>query len=150
MLWMFLIVPVLRPLYGTIAVLVIAVLINAVTTGVQLIKTNMVQIGYELEEASFITGGSWLYTFRRIVLPVLGPVLLSVSLLTFNAAARNIANIAMIVTGDNRPLSMLQIDYMSDGQYEPASIVGVIIVLLTLGVAIIARTVSRKMGARTV
>jgi iron(III) transport system permease protein len=150
MLWMFLTVPILRPLYGTIAVLVIAVLINAVTTGVQLVKTNMVQIGYELEEASFITGGSWLYTFRRIVLPVLGPVLLSVSLLTFNAAARNIANIAMIVTGDNRPLSMLQIDYMSDGQYEPASIVGVIIVLLTLGIAFIARMVSRKVGARTV
>lgn len=150
MLWMFLTVPILRPLYGTIAVLVIAVLINAVTTGVQLIKTNMVQIGYELEEASFVTGGSWLYTFRRIILPVLGPVLLSVSLLTFNAAARNIANIAMIVTGDNRPLSMLQIDYMSDGQYEPASIVGVIIVLLTLGVAFVARTISRRVGARTV
>ena len=150
LLWMFLTVPIFKPLYGTLVVLIIAVLINTITTGVQLIKSNMVQIGYELEEASFIAGGSWLYTFRRIILPVLGPVLISVALLTFNGAARNIANIVMIVTGDNRPLSLLQIDYMADGQYEPAAIVGFIIVLLTLGVAFIARTITRRVGLRTV
>ena len=150
LLWMFLTVPIFKPLYGTLVVLIIAVLINTITTGVQLIKSNMIQIGYELEEASFIAGGSWLYTFRRIILPVLGPVLISVALLTFNGAARNIANIVMIVTGDNRPLSLLQIDYMADGQYEPAAIVGFIIVLLTLGVAFIARTITRRVGMRTV
>jgi len=150
LLWMFLTVPLFKPLYGTLFVLIIAVLINSVTTGVQLIKSNMVQIGYELEEASFIAGGSWLYTFRRVILPLLGPVLISVALLTFNSAARNISSIVMIVTGDNRPLSLLQIDYMADGQYEPAAIVGFIIVLLTLGVAFIARTITRRVGMRTV
>jgi iron(III) transport system permease protein len=150
LLWMFLTVPIFKPLYGTLVVLIIAVLINTITTGVQLIKSNMVQISYDLEEASFITGGSWLYTFRKIILPVLGPVLISVALLTFNGAARNIANIVMIVTGDNRPLSLLQIDYMADGQYEPAAIVGFIIVLLTLGVAFLARLITRRFGMRTV
>jgi iron(III) transport system permease protein len=150
LLWMFLTVPLFKPLYGTLFVLIVAVLINSVTTGVQLIKSNMVQIGYELEEASFIAGGTWLYTFRRIVLPILGPVLISVALLTFNSAARNIANIVMIVTGENRPLSLLQIDYMADGQYEPAAIVGVIIVLLTLGFAFVARMITRRAGMITV
>jgi iron(III) transport system permease protein len=149
LLWMFLTVPLFKPLYGTLLVLVIAVLINSVTTGVQLIKSNMVQVGYELEEASFIAGGSWLTTFRRIVLPILAPVLISVALLTFNSAARNIANIVMIVTADNRPLSLLQIDYMADGQYEPAAIVGVIIVLLTLGFALLARLITRRFGMVT-
>jgi iron(III) transport system permease protein len=150
LLWMFLTVPLFKPLYGTLVVLVIAVLINSVTTGVQLIKSNMVQVGYELEEASFVAGGSWLTTFRRIVLPILGPVLISVALLTFNSAARNIANIVMIVTADNRPLSLLQIDYMADGQYERAAIVGVIIVLLTLGFAFLARLITRRAGMFTV
>jgi iron(III) transport system permease protein len=149
LLWMFLTVPLFKPLYGTLFVLIVAVLINAVTTGVQLIKSNMIQVGYELEEASFVAGGGWLYTFRRIVLPILGPVLISVALLTFNSAARNIANIVMIVTGDNRPLSLLQIDYMADGQYEPAAIVGVIIVVLTLGFALVARLISRRVGMVT-
>jgi iron(III) transport system permease protein len=149
LLWMFLTVPVFKALYGTLFVLIVAVLINSVTTGVQLIKSNMIQVGYELEEASFITGGSWATTFRRIVLPLLGPVLVSVALLTFNSAARNIANIVMIVTGDNRPLSLLQIDYMADGQYEPAAIVGVIIVVLTLGFAFVARLITRRVGMVT-
>jgi iron(III) transport system permease protein len=150
LLWMFLTVPLFKPLYGTMFVLVVAVLINSVTTGVQLIKSNMVQIGYELEEASFVAGGSWPYTFRKIVLPILGPVLVSVALLTFNSAARNIANIIMIATAENRPLSLLQIDYMADGQYEPAAIVGFIIVLLTLCFAFIARLITRRVGMATV
>jgi iron(III) transport system permease protein len=97
-----------------------------------------------------MAGASWFYTFRRIVLPLLGPVLISVGLLTFNSAARNIANIVMIVTADNRPLSLLQIDYMADGQYEPAAIVGFIIVLLTLGFAFLARMIGRRAGMFTV
>ena len=54
--------------------LVIACMLTSISTGVQLIKSNMVQLGRELEEASFVAGGSWLYTFRRVVLPLLGPV----------------------------------------------------------------------------
>ena len=149
LLWMFLTVPVLQPFYGTVIILVVAVLINAVTTGVQLIKSNMVQLGNDLEEASFVAGANWAYTFRRIVMPILGPVLISVALLIFSSAARNVSNIVMIVTGDNRPLAMLQVDYMTDGQYEPAAIVGVMIVLMTLGVAVAARAISRKFGYRT-
>jgi hypothetical protein len=55
----------------------------------------------------------------------------------------------MIATGGNRPLALLQIDYMIDGQYEAASIVGVFIVALTWGVAMIARGIGRRFGFRT-
>lgn len=144
LLWLFLTVPGLSILYGTVAILVVAVLINSVTTGVQLIKSNMVQLGFDLEEASFLCGASWLFTFRKIVMPLMAPVLLSVGLLTFNAAARNVASIAMLVTGSNRPLSMQQVDYMVDGQYEAAAIVGVFIVLMTVGVALPARYLTNR------
>ncbi|GGG01883.1 ABC transporter permease [Paenibacillus abyssi] len=146
MLWMFLGVPFFRPLYGTIFILILAVLINSMTTGVQLIKTNMVQLGKELEEASSVSGGSWLYTFRRVILPILAPVLLSVGTLTFIAASRNVANIAMLVTGENRPIAMLQLDYMADGSYEAAAISGVFVVIMTIGVAFIARWIGKRIG----
>jgi iron(III) transport system permease protein len=149
LLWMFLTVPVLRPLYGTIAVLVVAVLISAATTSTQIIKSNMVQIGAELEEAAQIAGAGRAATYRRIVLPLLAPVLVTAALYIFSTAARNVATIVMIATGSNRPLALLQIDYMIDGQYEAASIVGVFIVLLTWGVAMIARGIGRRFGFRT-
>lgn len=149
LLWMFLTVPFFRPVYGTIFVLVIAVLINAVTTSTQLIKGNMVQVGAELEEAAQVAGASRAATYARIVLPLLAPVLLSAALYIFSTAARNVATIVMIATGGNRPLALLQIDYMIDGQYEAASIVGVFIVVMTWGVAMVARGLGRRFGFRT-
>jgi iron(III) transport system permease protein len=146
LLWMFLTIPVLRPAYGTLAVLVIACLLASVSTGVQLLKSNMVQLGRELEEASIIVGGSWLYTYRRIILPLLGPVLVSVAMLTFVSAARNVSNVAMLITSDNRPLAMLQVDYMIDGRFEAAAVAGVLIVLLTFCVAILARAIAHRLG----
>ncbi|MFM2129581.1 MAG: hypothetical protein RL477_1127 [Pseudomonadota bacterium] len=146
LLWVFLNVDLFQPLYGTLAVLVVACILNSVSTGVQLVKSNMVQLGRDLEEASFIAGGSWAYTFRRIVLPLLGPVLIAVALLTFVAAARNVSTIAMLVTSENRPLAMLQVDHIVDGTFEAAAVVGVLIVLLTGCMALVARLVGRRFG----
>ncbi len=146
MLWMFLNTPLFRPLYGTVFVLIVALLINSMTSGVQLIKSNMVQLGNELEEASAVAGGSWIYTFRRIIVPILAPVLLSVGTLTFISASRNVSNIAMLATNENRPLAMLQLDYMVDGRFEVAAVLGVIVVFLTIGVAIVARQLGRRFG----
>jgi iron(III) transport system permease protein len=106
----------------------------------------MVQLGRDLEEASFVAGGSWLYTFRRVVLPLLGPVLVSVALLTFVSAVRNVSTVAMLVTGSNRPIAMLQADYMIDGRLEAAAVAGVLIVCLTLGITLIARAIGRRFG----
>lgn len=146
LLWTFLNVPVFRPLYGSVLVLVIACILTSISTGVQLIKGNMVQLGRDLEEASFVAGGSWLYTFRRVVLPLLGPVLVSVALLTFVSAVRNVSTVAMLVTGSNRPIAMLQADYMIDGRLEAAAVAGVLIVCLTLGITLIARAIGRRFG----
>jgi len=75
-------------------------------------------------------------------------VLLTVGLTSFIAATRNIAGIALLVTSENRPLSMLQLDYMVDGRYEAAAVVGVIVMLLTSGVALLARLFGLKLGVR--
>jgi iron(III) transport system permease protein len=149
MLWMFLTVPLFHPIYGTIGVLIIATVTASLTAGVQLIKSNMMQLGFDLEEASAILGGSWFYTFRRIVVPMLGQALLSVAVLIFAAAAANVANIAMLVSAENRPLSMLQVDYMVDGAYENAAVVGVVTMALTMGVGAVAVIFGKRMGFRT-
>ena len=146
LLWTFLNIPLFRPLYGTMVVLVIALTLNSISTGVQLLKGNMIQLGAELEEASYISGGSWLYTFRRVVLPLMAPALISVALLTFASAVRQVSTIAMLVTGETRPLSMLQVDNMVDGSFEAAAVVGTLIVVMTLAVAGIARTITSRMG----
>jgi len=98
------------------------------------------------KEASWISGGSWLYTLRRVVLPIVTPVLLLVGVLNFIYAARSISSLALLTTSRNRPLAVLQLDYMSGGQYEAASVAGLIVVMMTVGVALLARAFGFRLG----
>ncbi len=148
-LWLFLDTPVFRPLYGSIFVLILATTLSSMTLGVQLVKSNLLQLGQDLEESSWVAGGSWFYTFRRIILPILLPVLVTVGTVAFISATRNIAGIALLVTSQNRPLAMLQLDYLVDGRYEAAAVVGVMVMLLTTGVSLVARLFGLKVGIRT-
>lgn len=61
----------------------------------------------ELEESAYIAGEGGAETDRRIVLPLLAPVLVTAALYIFSAAARTVATIVMLATGGNRPLALL-------------------------------------------
>ncbi len=139
LLWLFLGVPVLRPLYGTAALLIIAGVIAGMPLGVQIIKSGLLQLGGELEEASRIAGATWWATYRRIVLRLMTPTLLAVGMITFVGAARNIGNFALLTTSANRPLSILQLDYVAQRKFEEAVVVACIIMLVSLAGALLAR-----------
>ncbi len=139
LLWLFLDVGLLRPLYGSMTLLVVAGVISGMPLGVQIIKSGMMQLGSELEEASRIAGASWLATYRRIVLRLMAPTLLAVGMITFVGAARNIGNIALLSTSATRPLSILQLDYIAQRKLEAAVVVACIIMLISLVGALAAR-----------
>ncbi len=149
LLWLFLNIPFVRPLYGTIAVLIWATALSSLTLGVQLMKSHLLQLSDELEECSRVAGGDWLYTFRRVVLPLMTPVLITVAIVAFISAVRNVAHVAILVTANTRPLAMYQLNLMVDGQYEAAAVIGVIVVLLTTGVAVLARALGLRLGIHT-
>jgi iron(III) transport system permease protein len=145
LLWLFLGVQVLRPLYGTTALLIICGVISGMPLGVQIIKSGLMQLGSELEEASRIAGASWWSTYRRIVLRLMTPTLLAVAMITFVGAARNIGSFALLTTSANRPLSILQLDYVAQRKFEEAVVVACIIMFISLGGALFARL----LGLRT-
>jgi iron(III) transport system permease protein len=138
-LWLFLGTPFLRPLYGTTFVLVLITALGSITLGTQITKTSLLQLGSELEEASRSLGASWLYTFRYVVLPLVAPTIAVVGVLAFASGARATGSIALLTTQSNQPLSMLQLTLLGSNQYGPASVVGVVLLVLTVGVAIVAR-----------
>jgi len=149
LLWLFLDVPLFRSLYGSIWLLIIATVISSITLGTQLIKSNLLQLGMELEEASHAVGASWWTTFRRIVAPLMFPTLLLVSVLSFIHAARDISNVALLATSGSRTLALLQLDFMVSGRYESAAVVATIVMGLTTGVALLARFLGLRVGIRT-
>jgi iron(III) transport system permease protein len=146
-LWLVLEIPMLRPLYGTTILLILTVGLGTLTVGTQIIKSNLMQLGGDLERASWISGASWGYTFMRIVVALSIRAIIVVGIVGFIAAARNISHLALLSSSDNRPLALLQLQYLIEGRYEAASVVGFIVVVVTVGVAFLARTYGFRLGA---
>ncbi|OGQ74084.1 MAG: hypothetical protein A3G40_06765, partial [Deltaproteobacteria bacterium RIFCSPLOWO2_12_FULL_57_22] len=107
LLWTFLQTKIFLPIYGTIYLLMIAMVIKSMPFGSQLIKSMLLQLGNDLEEASRICGGGWFYTYRRVIFPLLFPALITVALVGFISAARDISTVVLLGTGRSRTLSLL-------------------------------------------
>jgi iron(III) transport system permease protein len=63
--------------YGTLGILLIAYMTKFLPFGMRYAVSGMHQIGSELEEATKVSGASWLQSFRRVVLPLLLPAFFS-------------------------------------------------------------------------
>ncbi|HEY7063213.1 MAG TPA: iron ABC transporter permease [Chloroflexota bacterium] len=141
-------IPLVRPLYGTIWVLVFVCWLAAMTLGVQICKSGILQLSVQLEEAGYVVGGSWLRTFRTIVVPLLSPTLLVLAVMVFAVTVRQVSTIVLLTTGPSTPLAVLQLELLYGAELGPAAVVGTLIVLLSSGVALAARLLGLRVGAR--
>jgi len=148
LLWMFLGTPFFRPFYGTIVLLVIASVLGGVTLATQILKANFVQLGKELEEASRMSGAGFWKTYFKVVLPLMAQTMVMVGVLKFMFASHHTSSIILLATSETRTLSLLALDQVAAGYREVASITVILIMALTLGVAIIARSLGLKVGIR--
>ncbi len=148
LLWTFLGTKIFLPLYGSVYILMIAMIIKSMPIGTQVIKSIMLQLGRDLEEASIVSGASWFSTYRRILVPLLFPALITVGLLVFISAARDISTMVLLATGETRTLSLLMLEFATEGQFEKATVVGVLIVVFVSAAALIARSLGGRVGMR--
>jgi iron(III) transport system permease protein len=148
LLWTFLQTKIFLPIYGTIYLLMIAMVIKSMPFGTQMIKTVLIQLGSDLEEASKVCGGTWFHTFRRVILPLTMPALITVGLVGFISAARDISTVVLLGSGKSRTLSLLMLDFAAGAEFEKATVVAVIIVALVVGAALVARGLGGQVGVR--
>ena len=147
-LQMFVGTAVLRPLYGTSWALILALTLGSITVGTQILKGALQQLSSELEEASWASGASRVYTFFHVILPLIMPSVALVGVQVFATAISAVGLVAMLGTGQNQPLSMLQLIFMDSGQFELATIVGLIIMAISLAAACLARFVGLRSRVR--
>jgi iron(III) transport system permease protein len=140
--------PVFRLAYGTLPLLVLAMVISNMTLGTQIVKSAMLQLGSQLEEAARTSGASWSTSLRKIVIPILAPTLVLVGVANFISSTREIATVALLAANHSKTLSLLQLDYLTDGQLESGAVISVVLIVLTTGIAFIARLFGLKMGIR--
>jgi iron(III) transport system permease protein len=148
LLWTFLQTKIFLPIYGTIYLLMVAMVIKSMPFGTQMIKSVLMQLGNDLEEASKVCGGTWVDTFRRVIFPLTMPALITVALVGFISAARDISTVVLLGSGKSRTLSLLMLDFAAGAEFEKATVVAVVIVGLVVGAALFARSLGGQVGVR--
>ncbi len=132
-------------IYGTIWILILAYSYRlAVST--RLSRAALIQIHPELEEASLASGGRWLDTIGRVVLPLLAPSLMASFLLLFIVGFREFTIPMILQSEDNWVLSVIMWKLQSDRQTAQAAAVGTMILLFVTPVIFVLR---RQLLSRT-
>lgn len=137
---------ILVSLYGTLHILIIAMIINQMPVGVRIMDGTMIQISRELEESARVSGASWLYTFRRVLMPLLSPTFMAVAIIIFLTAIREISLVVLLYSPKWRVLSVLMLEHWIGMSTEKGMVVGLVITALSLLVAIVAKCLGMKLA----
>jgi iron(III) transport system permease protein len=150
LLWVFVDTPGLNFLFGTIWALIIVVILQGKTTGVNLMKGVLVQVGADMEEAARVSGAGWIRTYLRIWLPLLMPTLILLAVMNFVSAAGATSSIILLASRDTMTLSLMALELSTPAvnNREAASIVSIFIILFTVTGALLVRYFGRRFGVR--
>jgi iron(III) transport system permease protein len=144
--WIILKTPFLRPLYGSLWALIVVSAVGGMTLSVQVLKANVMQLGTDLEESSEISGASWFRTLTRVVIQLLMPTLVVVWVLNYVFTASSAVTPALLASAGSKPLALLQLEYLIGEERGPASVVGVVLLVTTMSVAVVARMFGFRIG----
>jgi iron(III) transport system permease protein len=148
LLWMFIGTPGLNVIFGTIWALIIVVILQGKTTGVNIMKGVLVQVGADMEEAARVSGAGWIRTYFKIWLPLLMPTLVLLAVMNFVTASGATSSIILLASRDTMTLSLMALELSSNavGNREAASIVSIFIIGFTVTGALLVRYFGRRFG----
>jgi iron(III) transport system permease protein len=138
LLWLYLGTALRTVLYGSVGGLILAIVITHMATGTQQMKAGIMQISPEHDQAARTCGARPLRSMWHVMLPLIGPSIAAVAVLTFDTAIRDISSVVLLTSGNSRPLSVLLLEYSSTSELEQAAALGVIMSVVTVVVGLIA------------
>ena len=144
LIWVYLTLPI--PIYGTIWVLLLAYITKFMPYGIRAASASMIQINKELEEASLTAGGTWFQTFRKVILPLLMPGFTAGWIYISIIALRELSTSILLYSYNSTVLSIMAFDLWEGGQYTYVCALGVLMVLLLITMAFVARKLGAKIG----
>jgi iron(III) transport system permease protein len=146
LLWLFLGTPLRVVLYGSLVGIIVAIVIKDSPLSTQFFKAAFLQLGSELEESARVCGASWFRAYLRVLLPLMAPTAITVGLLAFLSAIRDISTSVLLYSAQSRPLAILMLEYSFAGQMERSTAIGVLVTVFVLGVTIAARAVGFRLA----
>jgi iron(III) transport system permease protein len=130
MLWAYLALP--GELYGTIWLLIIAVVTTTLPLAVRLMIGTQVQISRELEESSRIHGATWLETFFYIMLSLVKRGFMTGWIVLCVDAVRNLGVVLLLYSVASMPISVMIFVLFQEGQTRVVSAIAVLMLALIM------------------
>ena len=145
-LWLFLSTPLRHVLYGTVWGIAFALILSDSPVTTQAFKAGFLQLGGDLEEAARVSGASWGYTYRRILLPLLAPIAAATGLMNFGNALTSISTPVLLYSHQSRPLSILLLEYSFTGELERGAALGLLITAIICAMMLVGRKLGLKLS----
>jgi iron(III) transport system permease protein len=130
-------------LYGSIALIVVALIGVYVPQASRFASAGLIQIDKSLEEAGRMQGAGKLRVIRTITFPLLRPSLLSAWILLFVFAMREVNETVIIAGPRSRPLSVLAYNFIEAGSIRNSAVVGLLLTVVMVAGVLIARIAFR-------
>jgi iron(III) transport system permease protein len=127
----FLILAIRTPLYGTLAILLIAYVARFFPFATRTVGAMLAGIHPELEESARANGASWLQTMRLVLLPLLRPALIAAWIMLFVIFIRELgASILLYVSGtETISIAMLLLSENSVGYVAALALIQLVLLL---------------------
>lgn len=130
------------PLYGTLTLVVIAMVIVhlpfAARTGIAAAS----QLGGELTEAARVTGAGWFSALRRVTIPLLRRAFATCLIFPFISGLKELTLVVMLSTVGMQFLPALSLEFSDRGYTQQANGVTFVITLI----AVVGGVVARRLG----
>jgi iron(III) transport system permease protein len=146
MLWAFLMFRPTSFLYGTMAILGIALGIKALPLGTRIMSSTMLQVHREMEESAWVHGASQAKALWKILVPLLLGAFLSGWIMIFALAAKNLSTVVLLYGPQSRVLSVLVFENWQMLNLQVSVVMG----LIQTGILLICYLVSTKIASRLV
>ncbi|MGX7722885.1 ABC transporter permease [Rhodococcus sp. 5G237] len=128
--------PMQVPVYGTLAILVIAYIVRFMPQGHGGILTSMQQISPELEEAARMSGAGAMRATSYVTFPLLRTSIFSGGLMVFILSLRELSASIFLYTTDTRVLSVVVFEEWENGAWDRVASIGLaysaVLLVLTL------------------
>lgn len=136
--------------YGTVWALLIGYVATYLPFGIRPLTSTFIQIGNDLEEASFISGAGFMRTLRRIVAPLAMPGIISGWTLMAVMFIRELDLSVILARPGSEVLSVLMYRAVHDAYWGKVAVIGMIMIAMSTTLIILTNIVARRfsMSAR--
>lgn len=134
------------PLYGTVAIIVLAHSINWIAYGTRTTNSVMIQVHRELEEAGRVSGASTPRVIVRIVLPLIAAGILNSWIWIGMLSYREVTMALTLYTRHNVVISTIVWQFWGSGWIPEVSALGVVLILFATIVVGALRVALSRLG----